>query len=479
MKHTSLLDRLQIHQTEDVNLNQLKGKKRPLKDGTADNSSPTKRIRVNGANSELDISDNSNSSFKDLVGLKHDHKRDVVIVNSDSNSSFLDVKNDPVLEQQQPKKRGRKKGSRNHRSLLVEAETSFSNKMAVSRGNAKVKTTQELVASLQNKSAGASILGTPTTVVKSKEDLRERAAKLTERVSIIDQKLNTSGGNRFKSSLQKKGGKVIESGSYTKKSAPSDNKSANSSHTDEEIIIVDEEPEKLSPETVEEKQPEVEQQVAKSLSVEEALARLPPILPVNDDDEDGIYCSCVLKEHKSDFSMEEDAEIPEHKFEFVVDDECPATEHLGRKYHLGEVAEDRVLELHGCFLPGVNGNCSLGRAKEGPQISSNGLYVNVVPNRNTECIPKCSSDAFTTENFQKYNISNRTENSLDSGNCSGKLEEETGGVGGTVAWGRDGGAPCGDRMNTFREWHEMVEMPSYNEEVLRILPYVIIDWITN
>lgn len=115
-------------------------------------------------------------------------KRDVIVVNSDSNSS-LPSGGDPQLEQQLPKKRGRKKGSKNHKSLLDEAETSFTNKMAVSRGNAKVKTTQELIASLQNKNSTLPPL-------KPIEDLNERAAKLTERVSIIDQKLNTNA-NRY------------------------------------------------------------------------------------------------------------------------------------------------------------------------------------------------------------------------------------------------------------------------------------------
>lgn len=112
--------------------------------------------------------------------------RDAIVVNSDSNSS---LPADPQLDQQMPKKRGRKKGSKNYKNLIDEAETSFTNKMAVSRGNAKVKTTQELIASLQNKS-------NTLPPLKPIEDLNERAAKLTERVSIIDQKLNTNA-NRY------------------------------------------------------------------------------------------------------------------------------------------------------------------------------------------------------------------------------------------------------------------------------------------
>lgn len=64
---------------------------------------------MNGGIMELDFSDNSNSSFKDVIPVKTEVKqRDVIIINSDSNSSIPD-KHDPQLDQQMPKKRGRKK----------------------------------------------------------------------------------------------------------------------------------------------------------------------------------------------------------------------------------------------------------------------------------------------------------------------------------------------------------------------------------
>lgn len=123
-------------QQEDVNLNQLKAKKRPAKD-VIDNIN-AKRAKLNGGISELDFSDNSNSSFKDVIAtVKTEPKRDVILINSDSNSSVPE-KHDPHLDQQMPKKRGRKKGSKNHRNLIDEAESSFTSKLAVSRGNSKV-----------------------------------------------------------------------------------------------------------------------------------------------------------------------------------------------------------------------------------------------------------------------------------------------------------------------------------------------------
>lgn len=434
-----------------------------------------KRSRVNGTN-ELDFSDNSNSSFKDVISsVKAENKRDIILINSDSNSSFLDGKNDPILELQQPKKRGRKKGSKNHRNLLDEAETSFSNKMAVSRGNAKVKTTQELIASLQNKSSSLGVVGQ----TKPKEDLMEKAAKLTERVSIIDQKLNTSG-NRYKNSQKRNSSlrnesRVIESGTVTNiERSPSQDKSHNlSSHTDDEIIVVDEETEN-SPEAVpSEKQVQPPNaNIPKSLNVEDALALLPPIDKscLYETDTQDVECTCFLNEHKSgDFSIEEEVEVPQHKFEFKEDCNCQAKEYLEDKYHLGEVTDDRVFKLHDSFVPGLNGNLSAGCGSRPPEVLDNGLYVNVVPSRNNESIPKCFHGAgdFSCEHFKKYSISEEgAAGGTDGPEVSNTVKCES-------TLGDDG-----DRVSekgTFKEWHEVVETPSYNGEILKILPYVIID----
>lgn len=95
-------------------------------------------------------------------------------------------------------------GSKNHKNLLDEAETSFSNKLAVSasRGGSKVKTTQEILAGIQSKNTAVG-LGVAASAKPSKEDLEEKAAKLTERVSIIDQKLNANT-HRNKNSQKRK-----------------------------------------------------------------------------------------------------------------------------------------------------------------------------------------------------------------------------------------------------------------------------------
>lgn len=128
-------------------------------------------------------------------------------------------------------------------------------------------------------------------------------------------------------------------------------------------------------------------------------------------------------------------------YEIEEDHKCKALLYLQERYHLGgEVTKDRVHKLHSEFIENVNGNISLGSASGGePVLRENGLFVDVVPKVNSECLPK---NPKPSENYKKYSIS----------------EERT------MVEGK-----------TFREWHEVVETTSYNGEILKILPYCIID----
>ncbi|KAG5881721.1 hypothetical protein JTB14_037937 [Gonioctena quinquepunctata] len=443
-------------QQEDVNLNQVKTKKRPAKD-LLDNIN-SKRVKLNGGISELDFSDNSNSSFKDVIPtVKTEPKRDVIVINSDSNSSMSE-KHDPPLDQQMPKKRGRKKGSKNHRKLIDEAESSFTSKLAVSRGNSKVKTTQELIASLQNKNSSSVI---SSLNVKPKEDLIEKAAKLTERVSIIDQQLNTNA-NRNKNSQRsryklEKNERVIESGSVINdKSLLSQDSSLKK---EEDINVVDpEEDEEIKNEMKEESQETENPNFITALSVEEALAKLPPIDKSVLLEDDEIRCSCILKQSKSDFSVEEDNEPDlSSKLEFIEDYDCQAKCSLRKKYQLGSVIDEQVGRLHDTFIPNVNGNFSIGPPKPGPEMQENGLYVNVVPNVNIESIPKDVKN-FISESYSRYSFSETCGGS----DVKTEIQERT-------------GDEVPDSEKYFREWHEVIETPSYDGEILKILPYVIID----
>lgn len=448
-------------QNEDVNLNQLKVKKRPAKDPL--DTVNAKRIKVNGGMSELEFSDNSNSSFKDVIAsIKTEPKRDVIVINSDSNSS-LSEKHDPQIDMQIPKKRGRKKGSKNHSNLLDEAESSFSSKLAVSRGNSKVKTTQELIASLQSKNSN-SVMNSLS--VKPKEDLKEKAAKLTERVSIIDQQLNTNSSRNKHSSRNKykleKNERVIESGSVINdKSLLGQNIMREEINVDEQVVEVKEDKikEELKEEMNQESQETENINIITSLSVEEAMAQLPPIdksVLVEEIER----CTCFLKENKTDFSVDDDPEVEQfERFEFVEDQDCQTKLSLREKYHLDSVTDEEVHRLHTTYIPNVNGNYSVGNPKEDTLLQENGLYMNVVPNVNIENITKDIKN-FDSENFSKYRFS---EGESDS---AGGMESEcrTG----------DEAVDCSDN-NCFREWHEVIETPSYNGEILKILPYVIID----
>lgn len=481
----------------------LQSKKRPAKEPLE--NSTIKRSRVNGQMSELDFSDNSNSSFKDVITSKSTTKS-VIIINSDSNSSMPDTKQEPLLEQQQPKKRGRKKGSKNHKNLIEEAETSFSNKLNVSRGNAKVKTTQELLADLHIRSNNSALSNASSKPI---EDLNERAAKLTERVSIIDQKLNANS-NRYRNSQKKFNlnksnatdkGEVIESGMVSNlKNAAISNTSPNSKGSDsylnlknalqtnnipdDEIIIVDDNEAEIEHKVEPKSEAKVEKEqpvVPKSLTVEEALALLPPIDPsVLDEKDPQPQCSCQLIENKTDFSVEDDEEVNlQHTFEFVEDSNCSAKSYLTEKYHLdSEMLDERVQRLHAECIPNVNGNYGVGSCTNDSQgTDENGLYLNVVPNVNTENLPKFSSIDYTqpaSENFKKYSISEKLPDSNNK--CvEGVAKNDNSELNSTVQNGGSDSNNGNSDTQTFREWHEVLDTPSYNGEILKILPYVIID----
>ncbi|XP_057653479.1 mediator of RNA polymerase II transcription subunit 26 [Diorhabda carinulata] len=458
---------------EDAQFNKIKGKKRSPKD-VVDNTN-IKRIKINGGISELDFSDNSNSSFKDVIStVKTEPKRDVIIINSDSNSSIPE-KHDPPLDQQMPKKRGRKKGSKNHKNLIDEAESSFTIKLAVSRGNSKVKTTQELVASLQNKNSSSTVLN---SFAKPKEDLNEKAAKLTERVSIIDQQLNTNAHRNKNSQRHKfkleKNERVIESGSVIndKSILVQDSSIKKEEEDEEDVIVVDNEfeddeskkkvNEELDKKVKAESQETDNQHFVSSLSVEEALAQLPPIdRSVNIEDEvESNPCTCILKEEKPDHSLEDDSEslnlIP--KYEFSEDHDCQAKLKLRETYRFDSVDDEMVERLHNTFIPNVNGNYSMNPSKSNDAIQENGLYVNVVPIVNIESIPKNVKN-FATENYSRYRFSETqvVQEDVDSGRTEGEVSSVV------------------SDNKCFREWHEVVDTTSYQGENIRILPYVIID----
>lgn len=190
-----------------------------------------------------------------------------------------------------------------------------------------------------------------------------------------------------------------------------------------------------------------------SLTLDEILAQLPPIdySCLQEFEPKEPECTCTLKENKTDFSIEEDpveSELqPPCRYEFVEDEGCPAKINYARKYLLGQVDDCRVHQMSHNILPNVNGNLINGPNDEIVEKDDRDLYLNVVPNVYSEC--KLKGD-LPKENYKKYSIS-------------------------------EGGQPPGDASETrtkwesFAEWHECIERPSYNGERLKILPYVVID----
>ncbi|XP_066257751.1 mediator of RNA polymerase II transcription subunit 26-like [Euwallacea similis] len=490
-----LMDR----QSADVNLNQVKGFKRTANDMENINA---KRARLNGGMTDFDFSDNSNSSFKDVTSgsssVNVEAKRESTILNSDSNSSFAERTAEPHLDQLQPKKRGRKKGSKNHKNLLDEAETSFSNKLAVSasRGGSKVKTTQEILAGIQSKNTA---LSTVASLKPSKEDLEEKAAKLTERVSIIDQKLNANAHRNKNSqkhkltlSASKPNERVIESGSVINDKSLLD-RLKEEENDDEDVVVVDD-ADSVSSRTEESQETDAagaqphDQNLPKSLSVEEALSQLPPIdKSVLEEDCEEPPCTCRLKENKpSAFSIGDEEEEQPPLYEIVEDPACPAKEFLEELYQVHEVSDEKILRLHESCLPNVNGNWSLGTPRpEPPKVE--GLYVNVVPN----IYERLDKDVRPFDSFKKYSVSegnikggsptiNNSDNviksppeSINGGGTNESdsvIEPEL-----NTSENNENSDIRTEKLEVFREWYECVDRSSYNEDTLRILPYCILD----
>ncbi|XP_055690435.1 mediator of RNA polymerase II transcription subunit 26 [Lutzomyia longipalpis] len=134
----------------------------------------------------------------------------------------------------------------------------------------------------------------------------------------------------------------------------------------------------------------------------------------------------------------------------IEDPDCPA------RLERGEVTAEDVRALHSLPLEHVNGNWSLGVPSAEPETDETGLYRRVVPQYNhlvMDRIPKVhESDSNATDVVRWHRKRHRRNNN------SGSDDEDILHPG-----------------QTFREWFETVQVKSYNDELLTILPYVVID----
>lgn len=457
-------------------------RKRPLKDKPESNSK--RSSAVNGAR-EYDFSDSSNCSIKDAK------KTDVIFINSDSNSSMPEQNdsrsqsNDTFDEAvQQPKKRGRKKGSKNHKNLIVAAEESFTNKMSAISRNSKVKTTQELLADLQNRSA--------------KPDLELRTAQLTESLSRIDQKLNPQKKINQNVTPIVKSDKLIKNDSAKLNSTKTEESNEKTSRTitqdecnsrvstPDVVVIVPSDDEIVDVVSTVEAKPEP---LPEALTIDGILSQLPSVdyaaldakddcpvctcpIPVSKELDNKITVQIVKEEKKETYSSifcsspvgsprddgEESASRVSDEEPCVEDVNCAARRHLHDRYKLDCVSEERVHSLKVDCLTNVNGNYGLECARD---PADSGLYVNIVPN-----LQSLRRDLPLCENFNKYSISIGGDDDHHDCNARGCNDRNCDNV-------MDSSGDSERRE--FREWHQTLDIESYNGESLKILPYVIID----
>uniref|UniRef100_A0A6M2DF00 Mediator of RNA polymerase II transcription subunit 26 n=1 Tax=Xenopsylla cheopis TaxID=163159 RepID=A0A6M2DF00_XENCH len=367
----------------------------------------------------------------------------------------------PVVEEKPtPKKRGRKKGSKLIGKPVVNSYSDIKQKIASISGKTKIKTTKELLADLQNrKNQGLSQSVTPSLVLASSTPplVKAESPKTSQTVT------NVLPQTTIKKEAVAEPEKVIkETPSTSVSSAPS-------------ISNVKKRPRSVTPE----KLPEG------PLTIEQILAQLPPVdrscLLTEDPEE--VPCTCTERPaspipsvnviapvpKRSIFDEDYEEESSENQAQVVavplplpslpkviIDPNCPAK---GKFCDLpANVTSEMLHRLHTSFIEGVNGNFDHGYSDKNKCLSQNEVLVldgtDSVPKYGTKPdgslhppLPKnpgLDSDSVLVHS----NIQFSERNSESRGSCS---------------------------RNEFKEWHEVVQRRSYNDELLTILPYVVID----
>lgn len=296
---------------------------------------------------------------------------------------FAESSTDP--DDSGPKKRGRKKGSKSAKKQPV-LEDRVKEKLASISRNPKLKTTQELLADLRARGTNAtnsSALPSQSAESPSMEEVALRGSG--------EQKLNRCSQNNVSSHRTGGGGgggEARESPESRLKPAAVENCHELPSSKREESGAVYRE---KSAATEKGQQPEQ----YRSLTVEEILAKLPPIDPGSID-----WSECDTTEATA-----------------ADDDDDRET----GDYRPRETAPEDIERLHSQCVEGLNGNYQ----------------------------PKLSS--LTGGDRQQE------ENAGDAADINGVKNVYN------------------QPDQEFREWHQMLARPSYNGQILHILPYVIID----
>lgn len=329
-------------------------------DSIAESEPFVKRHRLNGEN----ISGNLNSqvpspTFKERIS---DH--------------YVESSTDPD-DSSGPKKRGRKKGSKSMKKQPL-LEDRVKEKLASISRNPKLKTTQELLADLQargtNSSINSNALPSQSVEPPSMEDVLRSS---NEQVSKFLRSTQNNSTHRS----------TVSEASLQSRLKPTENcRDVSSSKCQEPgaVVVYDD----RSGTNYQEGQTRPPQE----LTVEEILAKLPPLDPSSIDWSD---CETGSTEEQNGT-------------------ECPPR----------QITADDLERLHAQCVEGLNGNFQ-------PKLSS---------------LTSTASDEKPGEAEEKVSELNGVNNVY-----SQTGEEE------------------------FREWHQMLARPSYDGQILHILPYVIID----
>lgn len=179
------------------------------------------------------------------------------------------------------------------------------------------------------------------------------------------------------------------------------------------------------------------------------------------------------------------------QYEVIGDEICPIKKF--EKQRINAVNEYHIQKLHSFYIPNVNGNWSNGPTTDQIEIfnisdlsihskinNKKMLEIDVVPRfgfRNNERIPKHRSISVIEMNYYEKHNRRKSETTHEANNFFGKsnlqsfnqlTDEHQNGQ-------RQPQHLLGDKVEEFREWHELFHAESYNSELLTILPYVVID----
>ncbi|XP_043796626.1 mediator of RNA polymerase II transcription subunit 26 isoform X2 [Apis laboriosa] len=282
---------------------------------------------------------------------------------------FTESSTDP--DNSGPKKRGRKKGSKSIKKQPI-LEDRVKEKLASISRNPKLKTTQELLADLRARGTNSSINSSalPSQSVES-SSMEEVLRSSNEQVSKFLRCPQNNLSHR----------NTVSEVSAESRLKPTENCHDVPSKCDESGVVFKEK----SVTNVQKNQPEQ----CQDLTVEEILAKLPPIDPNSID-----WSECEIESTEDQNSSE---------------------------YPPRQVTAEDIERLHTQCVEGLNGNFQ----------------------------PKLSS--LTSSLNEKSDVKEDVTDINGVNNVYSQPDEE------------------------FREWHQMLARPSYNGQILHILPYVIID----